>query len=347
MVIDSVRSKSLLSRGTEEWVVRWFRKAGVGSTLDPLFVPGLADKETMSRWVVPVHAGGRILGYLCILDPESTCTAAQLNQLSDQSTEIGRIMAQSEESARLASDRLKGALTGHGTENALDMKDLQELQGTGVREWAIAVGASIHCTTDQGSKGARPAPATRTGVRSIIECKFEDHHAFLLAGNTDIEPATLMELAPCCPMLVVGVGDPVRDPYQLPRSYRQAVAALRTATANESAPNTTTRWNELGSVKVLSLQDADVLSDTVASRIAALSSETELLETVEHYLDHGRKPDLVADSLHIHRGTLYYRLRKFEEATGMNLESGQDRLSIQLSLAALKLLRAPAWQHAT
>jgi DNA-binding PucR family transcriptional regulator len=98
---------------------------------------------------------------------------------------------------------------------------------------------------------------------------------------------------------------------------------------------------------VLSLQNPDVLADAVDDRITALGSEAELLETVEYYLGHGRKPDLVADSLHIHRGTLYYRLRKFEDATGLDLDSGTDRLSIQLSLEALKLLRAPNWHHAS
>jgi hypothetical protein len=41
LIIDAVRSKSLLSRGTEEWVVRWFRQAGVGGSLDATIVPGI------------------------------------------------------------------------------------------------------------------------------------------------------------------------------------------------------------------------------------------------------------------------------------------------------------------
>jgi hypothetical protein len=350
LIIDAVRSKSLLSRGTEEWVVRWFRQAGVGSSLEPTFVPGIPDKEAMSRWVIPVHSGGLILGFLCILDPEDTCDAEALGSLAEQATDIGRIMLDSEESARLAKDRLRRALTSHGPEQTVAVKELWDQLGARVHEWIIAVGTSVEPPAGTGPHGTKPAPTPRGRGRApgtlSVECKFEDHHAFLLAGDSDIDPQVLADLAPCCPMLVVGAGGPVQDPLNLPRSYQQALGALRTATANAPLPRGTTRWPELSPIKILSLQEPEVLTDTVPSTIAALRSETELLETVDHYLDHGRKPDLVADSLHIHRGTLYYRLRKFEDATGLSLESGKDRLTIQLSLEALKLLRAPKWQHA-
>jgi hypothetical protein len=350
LIIDAVRSKSLLSRGTEEWVVRWFRQAGVGSTLEPTFVPGIPDKEAMSRWVIPVHSGGLILGYLCILDPEAKCDAVMLGTMSDQAAEIGRIMLDSEESARLAKDRLRRALTSHGQEQAEAVKELWDQLGTSVHEWVIAVGTSVEAPSELSPLSTKTAskPHGRTHIADslTVEYKFDDHHAFLLAGDSDIEPQVLADLAPCCPMLVVGAGGPVQDPLHLPRSYQQALGSLRTASANTPIPHSTTRWSELSPIKVLSLQKPEVLTDTVPSTIAALRSETELLETVDHYLDHGRKPDLVADSLHIHRGTLYYRLRKFEDATGLNLESGKDRLTIQLSLEALKLLRSPKWHHA-
>jgi hypothetical protein len=347
LIIDDVRSKSLLSRGTEEWVVRWFRQAGVGSSLKPTLVPGIPEKEAMSRWVVPVHSGGLILGYLSILDPEATCDPGTLESVAEQASDIGRIMLDSEESARLAKERLRRALTSHGSDQTTAVRELQEQLGNRVHEWVIAVGTSVESSAVSGPRDIKTAAAPHGRGRKpgalTVECKFEDHHALLLAGDADIDPAILADLTPCCPRLVVGVGSSVDDPHHLPRSYQQALGALRTATANGRG---TTSWSELTPIKILSLQDPEVLADTVPGAIATLGPESELLETVDHYLDHGRKPDLVADSLHIHRGTLYYRLRKFEDATGLDLESGTDRLTIQLSLEALKLLRAPKWHHA-
>jgi hypothetical protein len=347
LIIDAVRSKSLLSRGTEEWVVRWFRQAGVGSSVEPTFVPGIPAKEAMSRWVVPVHSGGLILGYLSILDPEAICDSATLESVAGQALDIGRIMLDSEESALLAKERLRRALTGHGSDQSVAVKELWDQLDARVQEWFIAVGTSGESASGAGPRETKTAAAPHGRARYpgalIIECKFEDHHAFLLPGDTEIDPAVLADLAPCCRTLIVGAGGPFQNPRHLPRSYQQALGALRTATANGRS---TTRWSELTPIKILSLQDPNVLADTVPGSIASLGPDSELLETVNHYLDHGRKPDLVADSLHIHRGTLYYRLRKFEDATGLDLESGKDRLTIQLSLEALKLLRAPKWRHA-
>ncbi|MFE4196648.1 PucR family transcriptional regulator [Paenarthrobacter sp. NPDC056912] len=348
LIIDAVRSESLLSRGTEEWVVRWFRQAGVGSSLSPTFVPGIPEKAAMSRWVLPVHSGGLILGYLCILDPDAKCDAEMLEALTVQAMDIGRIMLDSEESARLAKDRLRRALTSHGREQADAVNELWEQLGTRVHEWVIAVGTTVAPFPEEPAK--RISAATPRGSRATdlltVEYKFEDHHAFLLAADSDMDPNVLADHTPCCPVLVIGAGAPVQDPHQLPRSYQQALGSLRTAVADSPTPGGIVRWSQLGPIKVMALQQPDILADSVLESIAALRSETELLETVDHYLDHGRKPDLVADFLHIHRGTLYYRLRKFEDATGLNLESGKDRLTIQLSLEALKLLRAPKWHHA-
>jgi hypothetical protein len=258
-------------------------------------------------------------------------------------------MMDSEESTQLAKDRLRRVLTSHGADQIAAVKELWDQLDTRAPQWIIAVATSIDSPSLPGQTNTKNAFARR-GARTpgtlTVECTFEDHHAFLLAGDSAIDTDTLADLTPCCPMSLVGVGGPAEGPLQLPRSYQQALGALRTATANAFAPGSTTRWSELSPIKVLSLQGPDVLADTVPEEIALLGSESELLETVDHYLDHGRKPDLVADSLHIHRGTLYYRLRKFEDATGLDLESGKDRLTIQLSLEALKLLRAPKWHHA-
>jgi hypothetical protein len=349
LIIDAVRSQSLLSRDTEEWVVRWFRKAGVGSTTGPVFVAGIPEKQAMSRWVVPVHAGSRIMAFLSILDPEGQCSETALAGLSEQVANIGRIMLASEESARVAGGRLRRALTADDNDRSTAVAELFGQLGRPAASWMIAVGTSIKDENGRPSASWSQVPSPpasfRIGGAVAVECRFENHHAFLLESRHHLDPDGLAALAPCCPHPLIGVGGPVQDPLLLGRSYRQALGALRAASVRKPALQAVA-WTELGPIKVLSLQDPDVLEDAVHDKIAALSpAETELLETVDHYLDHGRKPDLVANSLHIHRGTLYYRLRKFEDATGLDLETGRDRLTIQLSLEALKLLRAPTWQH--
>lgn len=349
-MIDGVRAESLLSRDTEEWVVRWFREAGVGRSLDPVFVPGMPEKQAMSRWVVPVHSGTRILAYLCILDPEGRCTAPTLTGLAERVTEIADIILGAEDSLRVAGNLLRRTLTGDAQGRASAATELFG-QLDHADAWRIAVGTSfaagaVH-SVEQARPKTLPSSSSHFPTRGpvAVEARLEDHHVFLLAARHRIDLDMLAALAPCCPRPFIGIGGAVDDPLQLDRSYQQALGSLRTASI-QRAPERITDWTDLGPIKVLSLQAPWILADTVHDKIAALDpGETDLLETVDHYLRHGRKPDLVADSLHIHRGTLYYRLRKFQDATGLDLESGTDRLTVQLSFEALKLLRAPAWQH--
>lgn len=347
-VIDAVRSKSLLSRDTDEWVVRWFRHAGVGAVTYPVFVPGLPERQAMSRWVLPVHAGNRILGHICILDPDAQCTEAALADLSEQVAGIGRIMQNAEESARAAGINLRRLLVGSDNDKAAAARALFEREGRAADSWVIAVTAS---PTPAGQRRDEPSshelhrPVSPRAGAEIVECRFEDHHAFLLEADDQPSIQALSELAPCCPEPIAAAGGPASDPLLLPRSYAQARGALRIASIRHTSP-LLTQWQELGPIKVLALQEPEVLADIAHDKISGLmAAESELIDTVAHYLDHGRKPDLVADSLHIHRGTLYYRLRKFEDATGLDLESGTDRLTIQLSVEALRLLTAPKLHH--
>ncbi|GAA3845987.1 hypothetical protein GCM10022226_81820 [Sphaerisporangium flaviroseum] len=61
-----------------------------------------------------------------------------------------------------------------------------------------------------------------------------------------------------------------------------------------------------------------------------------LRETLEAYLDSGGDAQGTAEAAHLHRTSLYYRLRRIEEITGRDLRDGRARLELHL---ALKLAR--------
>ncbi|MFD0853362.1 helix-turn-helix domain-containing protein, partial [Actinomadura adrarensis] len=63
-------------------------------------------------------------------------------------------------------------------------------------------------------------------------------------------------------------------------------------------------------------------------------------ETLAAFLDHAGSSPATAAALHIHRTSLYYRLRQIEEITGLDLGNGEDRLTLHLGLRLLSLLPA-------
>ena len=66
---------------------------------------------------------------------------------------------------------------------------------------------------------------------------------------------------------------------------------------------------------------------------------TELLQTLDAYLTFVDNPVAAAQSMHIHRNTLLYRINKIREMTGLDLSDGEMRLAIQLYLRLAELQR--------
>lgn len=67
----------------------------------------------------------------------------------------------------------------------------------------------------------------------------------------------------------------------------------------------------------------------------------ELAHTAEVFLDHAGQAGRTASALGIHRQTLYYRLSRIEQLTGLDLDQGEDRLLLHMSLKAARIPAGP------
>ncbi|BFO15593.1 hypothetical protein SHKM778_19810 [Streptomyces sp. KM77-8] len=70
---------------------------------------------------------------------------------------------------------------------------------------------------------------------------------------------------------------------------------------------------------------------------AVLPAQAELARTAEVYLDRAGQAGRTAAELGIHRQTLYYRLSRIEQLTGLDLDDGEDRLLLHMALKASRL----------
>lgn len=64
---------------------------------------------------------------------------------------------------------------------------------------------------------------------------------------------------------------------------------------------------------------------------------TDLLKTLREYVSNIKDIGAVADKLHVHRNTLFHRLRKIEEITGWDLNNGDDIKDIFFFLRVLDI----------
>ena len=67
------------------------------------------------------------------------------------------------------------------------------------------------------------------------------------------------------------------------------------------------------------------------------AKRSNLLGTLDEYLQHIDDPGKAAENLHIHKNTLFYRIARMKEEFGLDLSDGEERMRIQMTLAFLRL----------
>lgn len=96
------------------------------------------------------------------------------------------------------------------------------------------------------------------------------------------------------------------------------------------------QWSEIGPYRLLtSLSPARAVDPAV--RPLLTPAHADLTRTAEVYLDHAGQAGRTASELGIHRQTLYYRLSRIEQLTGLDLADGEDRLLLHMVLKSARL----------
>lgn len=132
-----------------------------------------------------------------------------------------------------------------------------------------------------------------------------------------------------------GVSDPVRALTELPAAWQQATAAARAAAAGPRL-GPVAQWSAIGPYRMLASVAEEALDDPVARALRG-PANPELARTAEVFLDCAGQAGRAAAALGIHRQTLYYRLSRVEQLTGLDLDEGEDRLLLHMALKAARL----------
>ncbi|MCP3758522.1 helix-turn-helix domain-containing protein [Streptomyces sp. TBY4] len=135
--------------------------------------------------------------------------------------------------------------------------------------------------------------------------------------------------------VTAGVSDPVRALTGLPAAWQQATAAARAAAAGPRL-GPVAQWSSIGPYRMLASVAEEALDDPVTRTLRG-PANPELARTAEVFLDCAGQAGRAAAALGIHRQTLYYRLSRVEQLTGLDLDEGEDRLLLHMALKAARL----------
>jgi hypothetical protein len=190
---------------------------------------------------------------------------------------------------------------------------------------------------------AGPAPAARAGspagppAPGVREPGPERALALLVRLRTldsaAPAPAAAARLLP--PGATAGTAAPRLGLTALGAAWAEAAAAARAARA-EPRLGPVADWPALGAYRLLTALPR-AAGDDPAVRTLLTPAHTELARTAEVFLDCAGQAGRTASALGIHRQTLYYRLSRVEQLTGLDLDEGADRLLLHMSLKAARL----------
>jgi hypothetical protein len=331
--MDAVRTRSILTRGSPAATRAWFEEFGIAAAEGPLRTPADERAGILTRLVIPVRHAGRTRGYLWLLDGGRIDPAddgdPSLAAAVDLAAEAGRLLAERSGADEDLGRPLATALTGSPTAAAQAVRRLAAFLGDDAAQVLVAL--------SPGSAGL--PPGWRLPAAGAIATSLDDGAprgvAVLvpLATPGDLRPAGALaaaSLAGLPPGSAAGVSGVRHGVAALPVQWAQARAAARVAAAVPRL-SPVAHWAELGAwraVTELSGPDPAVL---------ALLSDRLLTETAEVFLDCAGSASRAASALQIHRQTLYYRLARIAEITGLDLADGEARLLLHTSVKAARL----------
>ncbi|MFB7791967.1 PucR family transcriptional regulator [Streptomyces sp. NPDC056086] len=122
---------------------------------------------------------------------------------------------------------------------------------------------------------------------------------------------------------------------ELGTAWAEASAAARAALA-EPRLGPVARWAAIGPYRLLTGLPPEAAHDPALHGLLSPAHQ-ELALTAEVYLDCAGQAGRTAAELGIHRQTLYYRLSRVEQLTGLDLDDGEDRLLLHMALKAARL----------
>ncbi len=155
----------------------------------------------------------------------------------------------------------------------------------------------------------------------------------LLPATPEAVEAFREEIDPAFP---IGLSDPIGTVSRAPDAYREAMWALQGAKA---AGKPVARYGEdeaLSPFLPRSLSESRRIVEHVLGAILDYDAahDSQLVASLQAFLSHNRSWQRAAATLHVHKQTLVYRMRRVEELTGRRLDRTQDVVELWLALQA-------------
>ncbi|GAB3979910.1 helix-turn-helix domain-containing protein [Actinoallomurus acanthiterrae] len=334
--LDPVRTRSILRRRSSPEVRAWFEGFGIARATGPVRTPVDHEAGIRARLCVPARHEGAVYGYLWLLDDGTIDPAdPRMTRVMALATRAGRLLAADTWQGEAAPRAFAQLLSNSAADRAEAARTLGALRHP--------ASASASVTVVWVSPAPRFTPARLP--HGVLTHRRTAGLALLvpLPDPAATAPAEAIAAGLLDDRTLAGVGGARTDLLDVPHSWREARLAVRAARA-EPRLGPVACWDELGAYRLIAAPP--MATPTAPPADPALIPlldpvRADLLRTAETYLDHAGHAQRTAEALSVHRQTLYYRLSRIKALTGLDLDSGADRLLLHLAIKTYRLATTP------
>lgn len=361
--VDDVRLASILHRVCRDEHRKYALTFGIEKATAPVKVLASEEHGLLLRWCVPVTHRGLSLGYLWLIDADGSITSDDLAEASAAADAAGAALYRGSLIEEIERGRerelLRDLLATEPAMRQLAASQLVdeelfvpagEIRVLVVRGIDFQQNESIRVAFDAGlTESRRRLPGRRSlhltrldhGLLVVDAGRMLATAAAQLAFADEVRADILRNLdVDGTPSPAIGIGDSYGSLVDVAKSYEQAKLAARVAEVIQMDGNTA-RWADLGVYRAVARLPVDELSVSALEpgivRLLEMANGETLIRTLECYLDLAGSAKRTAEALHLHRASLYGRLAKTQEITGLDLENGNDRLALHLGLKIARL----------
>lgn len=356
--VDEVRLRSILQRQAPDDAITWACGLGVDAATTPVRMPANPGLGADPRLLINLRRDQMFLGRLVMVDHDADITDNEVREADRGAGEIAHLLHQQrmiEGGARERERTILRDLLG-------DYPEPRTRAAHTIRDEGLLAKHRLTALMVLRIQGREPAQAT--GQWSVLEQVVEwlrrsvgpgrslslvrPGHAVVLVGAH--APSEIRELARemrdraaavVGPAATVGICPMAKTLEDGEASIRRATAAARVAARIPRFEHVAS-WRDLsGYGALITLMDDEPLDRGLLDPALALLVEGDrhgaLLHTLESYLDYGGDVQRTAQHVSLQRAGLYYRLRRIEEITGVDLKDGEARLGLHMSIKLLRL----------
>ncbi|MFJ9734511.1 PucR family transcriptional regulator [Streptomyces sp. NPDC101169] len=349
--LDPVRTRSILTRRSTAAVREWFEGFGITRATGPVRIPPTPEAGVYrGRICLPVRHRGVVLGYVWLLDDDPGPSEAQLAAAMQVTGRIGALLADEQRAGAGLGRELRAVLTAErGWQQDMAVAELRTALGTRadgphtlvcVAPWPSADpddAPSVRTVPHATALCTVPWGAAEQSLAVLVRLRSADVAAPALTAASRVlqESAGTRGARRTRTPAAAGVGEPRVGLAELGDVWQEASAAARAALA-EPRFGPVAEWGRVGPYRLLTALPPQTAHDPAVGPLLA-PAHRELARTAEVYLDCAGQAGRTAAELGVHRQTLYYRLSRVEQLTGLDLDDGEDRLLLHMALKRARL----------